>query len=515
MKRLFAVLLILIMALGGCSSNKNEKTALVETDKNPKHGGTVKMACVPVDTLNPLITSHASVSDFLSLVYDGLFSANEDLTARGVLASDYVASEHNTIYTIKLKKNVRFHNGKLFDAEDVVATLGYITMYGGKYSTVAQSIILYQATDKYTVTLTLKEPISDFVNNLDFPILPAGLNGDAFAQTNSGFVPCGTGMYKYDGTTAYKNIHLSVNESWHGEGGRANIDSIDVEILSDEDTIISAFDAGAIDTLSTSWKLRTEMEMTSSLYNTFEYDRNRLTFVGINTASAAFDTVDERRILSESVNKEKLAEDIMLGDSVVANSPLRENVYFNKANEWGRDDEDNSRTPQQMSVESGSTEIFLLYNSDSKTKERLALALKHQLSTGGYSVVLDGQPFVTYLERVLNCHYDIYIGEVSIDNSSNLGFMFGEQRNGQNVCCFADPELMVLVSNVNRMSGSENKSVAWENFEKYYNDKVFQLPLYFTKGHTFVNKRIKGELTPDLSSPYNGFENLYVDVNGE
>jgi len=509
LKRIILVLVMVAVFFTGCAS-KNETKPKKENAEENKYGGVLRMGCVPVDTLNPLITSHASVSDFLSLVYEGLFSTNEDLTSNPVLASDYVASEDNTVYTVKLKKNVQFHNGKILSSEDVVATVNYITMYSSRYSVALGCVLLCQADDSNTVTFTLKEPVSDFINNLDFPILPSGLSGDEFAQVHQNFNPVGTGMYKYDGTTAHKNIRLVANKKWHGKGGRPNIDSIDVEIMSDEETIISAFDAGVIDVLSTSWKNYTDMNLSSTLYNSFEVDSNRLTFLGINTAAAAFDSAEERKVLVQYIDKEKIVSDIMLGSAQPAVSPVRDDAYFNQKNDHAGDDSEESGvkgSPETLER----TEVYLLYNSDNKSKERLALDLKLQLSAAGYSVILDGQSFPTYLERVLNCHYDIYIGEVSVDNSANLSFMFGENRNGQNICCYSDAELHVLVSNINRMTGKDNKSVAWENFERYYNDKVFQISLYFTEDYVFVNKRISGDLSPNLSMFFNGFENLYIE----
>ena len=85
--------------------------------------------------------------------------------------------------------------------------------------------------------------------------------------------------------------------------------------------------------LTTSWENRTDMNLSSSLYKSFSVDTNKLTFVGINTASAAFDSVEERNVLAMYIDKEKLASDIMLGSADVATSPVREDVYFNKKNE--------------------------------------------------------------------------------------------------------------------------------------------------------------------------------------
>ena len=87
------------------------------------------MACTPPDTLNPLMTNHQSVYDVLFLMYDGLFKVDCDMSAQGVLAENYTSSNENTTYTITLKDNVKFHLGKPFKSEDVIATLDYITFF--------------------------------------------------------------------------------------------------------------------------------------------------------------------------------------------------------------------------------------------------------------------------------------------------------------------------------------------------------------------------------------------------
>ncbi len=504
--------LILAFILVFCACSRNTDSVSKDGPSNDhKNGGIIKMGCVPIDTLNPLITNHSSIADFLSLVYEGLFVAMPDLSAKPVLASEYVASKDNTVYTIKLKGGVRFHNGKNFSSEDVIATLSYISMYGGKYSSVAESISSFTAPSEDTVIITLKKPIADFVNSLDFPILPSGLGYGDFTSPSSAFIPVGTGMYVYDSTIEYKNIYLKANNLWHNEKKRPHIDKVDIEILSDEETVISAFDAGAIDILATSWKNPAELNLTSDLYNSFITQQNRLTFIGLNDSVAAFDTKDERNAFVSVINRDKLCGDIMLGHAVATTFPIREKIYFNEETSETNNDKENLSLKEDLKTIEKPSQIVLLYNSDSKTKKRLALNLKQQLDIAGYNTVLNAQPFDAYLSKVSNCEYDLYIGEVSIDNSSNLEFMFGEERSSQNICSYSAPELATLVSNLNRMSGKENKLVALENLKKYYLDNAFQVSLYFTNGEAYVTKRISGTLSPNLSNLYYGFENLYFE----
>ncbi|MBQ4526881.1 MAG: ABC transporter substrate-binding protein [Clostridia bacterium] len=517
MKRFFwtiALLAVFLSVLTSCTdSKKTEQVSGIEENDDWKYGGSITLACVPVDTFNPLITDHASVSDFLSLIYEGLFECMPDHSVKPVLASEYKSNNDNTEYTIKLKNGVKFHSGKTLTSQDVIATLDYIFMYDGQYSSIKNTILLYQAVSNDTLIITLNYPVADFVNCLDFPILPAGLLGDDFVDNNVNFTPDGTGMYKYDRMDDFKNIYLKANTAWHNEKGAPYIEEVNIQILSDADTIISAFDAGVIDLVTTSWKSPAEFNLTSSIYNTYSTEQNRFSYVGINSACAEFDTLEERQWLSISVNNEQITDDIMIGNAVVANSPIREGVYFNQPKELSEKDAgtESTITAPDFSLDSDELGVVLLYNSDSKLKERIAQALEFQLENKGYRVTLDPQDFSSYKLKVLNCEYDLYLGEVNIDNCGNLEFMFGENRGGQNICSFYSEELSNSVSNLNRMNTKENRIVAWNNFEKYYLDNIFQIPLYFTNGCSYVNKGIYGELTPNLSKLLSGFENLYIN----
>ena len=511
MKKFLCMIALFCFLLSACSNNDAKQTESVSLPENDdqKYGGTIELACVPYDTLNPLINKHASVSDMLCLVYEGLFECMPDQSVEPVLASGWKSSQNNTEYTITLKENIKFHDGSTLDAEDVVATLDYIFLYGQQYDTLKDNILLYHSSSKYTVNIVLKRPVSDFACCLDFPILPSGLLADDFALENNSFRPVGTGMYKYEKIEAFKNICLKSNSMWHGDK-KPYIENVNVHILSDADTIIASFDAGVIDVCTTSWKTPADMNLTSSIYNSYKTEQNRFTYIGINCACADFDTVEERQYLRDSVDAKRLADDIMSDSASVAYAPLRENVYFNqnKISEQNHSDE-GSTTKIIDNEENG--DVILLYNSDSKTKERLAYALKYQLENKGFMVKLDSQNFADYTSKVLVGAYDIYIGEVNIDNSGNLEFMFGETRNGQNICTYKSEELLSHITNLNRATTRDARSAMWTNFKKYYTETVFQIPLYFTDGCSYVNKKIMGELTPNLSNLLSGFENLYTE----
>lgn len=507
-KKYISIILCVIICLGifcSCSGDKQEQGPSIVKEIAPKNGGSFKLGCVSVDTLNPLITSHASVSDFLSLIYEGLFVTYPDLTVEGILAEGYSVSENNTLYTVNLKQNVKFHGGKSFTANDVIATMEYIGKYSSRWSEVMKYIESYTALDNFTVQIKLNTPKSDFAANLDFPILPEGLDESEFLTPNQNFIPVGTGMYKYNTTVAYKNIILKAYDDWAFSDKRAYIDEVNIEILSDEETIVSAFDAGTLDGLTTSWRSFGDLNLTSDLFNTFECEQNRFTFVGINTKDEIFDSEKERHALADKIDTQKIADDIMVGKAVAATSPVREGVYFNPV------DEDESPVLKDNKNEFKSEEPIeckILYNSDSKTKSRIAAALKQQMETLGYIVTLDGQEHSVYTDKVVAGDYQLYVGEVQMCPSFDLLFMFSSSESG--ICNYNDEEFRALLNNLDAV-GEKDKEVAWRNFEKYYINSAVQIPLFFTNKASFVNKRIKGSLKANLSSPYFGFDTLFIN----
>ncbi len=507
-KKIISLILILMMAVGmfpGCSSD--DKTASKETakKKSAAYGGTLRLACVSYDTLNPIVTKHASVLDFLSLIYEGLFVLKEDQSVEGVLADSYTASANNTVYSIKLKENIRFHNGKIFTSADVVATLNYMALYSDRHSEFMKYIAGYSADGNSGVVIKLNSSKTDFMNNFDFPILPAGLKSDDFMASNPEFVPNGTGIYEYDTIVARRNIILKANDDWHGGDKKAYIDNVNVEILSDEDTIISAFDSGIVDALTTSWRGFGELELTSSMYRTFENEQNRFSFIGINCQNENFDTSSERKGILNSIDSKKIAHDIMLGHAVPANSPIREKAYYNNPEE-GESKEETVKDNEKFKT----VDCHLLYNSESKTKTRLAVAVKQQLESSGYAITLDGKPFSTYSDMVALGKYELYIGEVMLTGSCDMQFMFSSPMSG--ICNYDDGEFRALVTNLDMASGSEEKKQSWQSFERHYRDSAVQVPLYFSNKACFLNKRIRGKLTPNLSVPYYGIENMYIEM---
>src|SRR6476659_11026383 len=91
--------------------------------------------------------------------YEGLYGFDKDMKMVPVLAESYEASKDGLVYTVKLRKGVKFHDGTEFNAAAVTVNLDRVTNPDNKlkrYGLYNDNIAKTEAVDDSTVRFTLK-----------------------------------------------------------------------------------------------------------------------------------------------------------------------------------------------------------------------------------------------------------------------------------------------------------------------------------------------------------------------
>jgi peptide/nickel transport system substrate-binding protein len=159
MRRLIALPLLLLLVLVAPNADAQKKGGVLrignlgEPPSLDPHWGT--------QTITEVLTNH---------VFEGLYSLDEKYQPIPMLAEAMpTVSRDGLTYTIKLRKGIKFHNGKEMTSDDVVASLvrwSKRSVYGK--SLFAQVADL-KATDKSTVEFKLKEKSAIVVISLAIP----------------------------------------------------------------------------------------------------------------------------------------------------------------------------------------------------------------------------------------------------------------------------------------------------------------------------------------------------------
>ena len=115
----------LLTACGGSSSSSSATTSA--SGGTPVRGGTFRVGMITAGSAETINPAHAvNNSDLLRIaqLYDNLFTVGPDVkTLVPALALSAEPNSKATVWTLKLRPNVKWHDGKPFTADDVVYTL--------------------------------------------------------------------------------------------------------------------------------------------------------------------------------------------------------------------------------------------------------------------------------------------------------------------------------------------------------------------------------------------------------
>src|SRR5215469_16542835 len=188
----------LITACGGSSSSHGSATATSGAGA-PRHGGTLTVGMTggsSSDTLDP--NKLVNNTDFarIAALYDGLEWQNARAVSYPRFAQEITPNKDATVWTIRLRKGVLFHDGQEATADDLIFSIKRTV--NPKAPGVAANALGGVETagirklDRYTVSVPFSHPYSTLVEGLDGTttvyLVPAGFDPRR---------PVGTGPFKF------------------------------------------------------------------------------------------------------------------------------------------------------------------------------------------------------------------------------------------------------------------------------------------------------------------------------
>ncbi|WP_432288589.1 ABC transporter substrate-binding protein (plasmid) [Aminobacter sp. BA135] len=163
----------------------------------PTKGGIINVATVgEPPTLDAMVTSTDLVGMISQHIFETLFTFDKNWNVAPLLAESLPeVSDDGTVYTIKLRQGVVFHDDTQFDAADVVASLDRWMKLAGRGKQIAPTVKQIEAVDQSTIRITLTKPYSALpallaFNNSAAIMLPSEKQADPMVEV------IGTGPYQ-------------------------------------------------------------------------------------------------------------------------------------------------------------------------------------------------------------------------------------------------------------------------------------------------------------------------------
>lgn len=303
---------LLSIALYGCSGDKtdtdhsntpadDEQISTEESQGEPTYGGTVTVGVTQdFDSLDPHKAEQAGTKEVLFNIFEGLVKMDENGNLVPAVAEHYEISEGGMLYTFTLKDGVKFHNGNLVTAKDVVYS---IKRSAGLLETVDTTVIAETALSVISEVVAIDEKTVEIrLNQVDTELLPfltSAIIPENYEDSNE--KPIGTGPFEFVSYSSLERIVLKKFEDYHVEGV-PYVDEVIFKISANTDAAFLELKAGSIDILpyltdSQAGQLPEEYHMQAGSMNLIQG-------VFINNEMPPFDNEAIRHALNYAVDRQ-------------------------------------------------------------------------------------------------------------------------------------------------------------------------------------------------------------------
>jgi peptide/nickel transport system substrate-binding protein len=506
MNRFVAMLVAAVLIVGA-------SVAPVQAQAPP---GVLQVAIIGDVTLNPFTLPQQLPTLLVAKVVFSTLTRYQpgDLKPVGDLAESWRALEDGRVWEFKLRKGVRWHDGKPFTAADVKFTLEAIVNPETKalFSSQLKGLQKVDVVDDTTARVIFKDPFPalPIVLAFNIPMAPKHLLEGKDLSTLTDFVrqPVGTGPFKLK--EAAKGSHV-ITEAYAGyHGGAPKLKAIAFKVVPDINSVVAQLRTGELDVAVVTATHKETLAGAGSLsFKTIVLPSTF--FIALNNARWPFDDRRVRQALIHGLNRELVAQRLLKGEAPVAAGPYATafGPYVNgdlkpypysvarakellaeagfKPGPDGVLQKDGKRLSFELMVDKGNPE-----------REQIALYTQQSWKQLGVETKLDVEEWSVFIKkgnRIPSGEYDARTGWriTSPDPDKTAEYTTGAINNH---FAYSNPEVDALMAKARATVDESARVAAYRKLQELIHRDVPLLWVYHQTEILAINKRVRGY--PDL-----------------
>ncbi len=500
---LAAMLLSALLVLAGCSSNtkdnanskdKNEATNKPDTFIYGIDGD-------PGNAVNVITTGDRYGLMEIKALYSPLYMYNGKDNVEYFLAESMTPSDDFLSYTAKLRKDVKWHDGQPFTADDVVFT--YNEMLKEENGGWAQSQLIFnnqpvkvEKVDDYTVKFTLPEVSMGAFEALgNIFIMPKHIyEGETnIANSPKNATPVGTGPYKFKEYKAGESVTFEKNDDYFL--GAPKISKVVYRIIMDANTATLALQKGEINAFAIQPSESSKFK-DSKTVSLKPYDEGRVGYLAFNLSSKAVQSKEVRQAIAYGMNRDEINTASYVSSDYAQPAfsilPRKATYYTEKLEKHNFD----TKKSKELLASAGvsNLKLKLAFIANNPIQQKQAAVIQQNLKASGINVELVGMDGTALTQKMQSVHtdFDMYLGGyiMGIDPDT-FNSLFVTDGNA-NYMHYSNPKVDELFNQGRVEKDDAKRKAIYEEIQKLIIEDAAFYPLVENKRILAIDSRIKG-----------------------
>ena len=529
---IIAIIILMVASLMGWLISRNLKNTIIA----PNYGGSFTEGIVgsPI-YINPVLSqANDSDRDVSELIFSGLLKYNIKGELIPDLAEKYNIGENGKVYEFLLRKDIKWHDGKPFTADDVIFAINIIQNPDFRSPLRVNWVgVETEKIDDYTIRFKLKNAYAPFLANTTVGIIAKHvwekISPDSFSFVPENLEPVGTGPYKFKKAEKDKDGFISHIElaafGDYGSDRRPFIEKINLNFYPNEESAIKAYNRGKINNLNLFSIQSKTLLKGQTRSNIYKLNLPRYFAVFFNqTKSKPLSDKTVRTALNYATNKKQIIDEVLDGEGKQVDSPIPDGVKYHsddikiydfaqehannilEAAGWKDIDNDGIREKdgEKLEIELITTEL--------KELQQVANLLSEQwVKIGAKTNVKPMEIGVIQQEYIRPREYQaLLFGEVLGLDPDPYSFWHSSQKKdpGLNLALYNNKKIDDLLSAARQILEPNLRAAKYKEFQQLIIDDAPVVFLYSSYNLYLAAKKIKGITVENIVLPSKRFADI-------
>ncbi|MGI8713670.1 MAG: ABC transporter substrate-binding protein [Solirubrobacteraceae bacterium] len=312
-------------ALSACGGANSSHSSSASAGTAPaKQGGTLRLACqVPTAEINPITIADLGGSTMLAQTGEFLtFDNSVTRQLQPMLATSWSHNGDGSVWTFKLRRGVKFHNGQPMSADDVVYTVKQQTdpKNGSDALSTFDGVLKPEGVvkvDPETVAFHLESPNGNFPyivssDNFNLIIVPTGTDFSKWQQT---FI--GTGPFKLRSYTQNVGAQFVANPDYWG--GPPHLAATAFQFYTGQQPQIVALEGGQLDVVPQFTAQGAQTLLNNSTYQIIRVKSASHRELSMRNDMAPFTDPRVRQAIALTLDRPGMVQALLQGNGQVGN----------------------------------------------------------------------------------------------------------------------------------------------------------------------------------------------------